>query len=53
MLVPAADGSTETPSLFAQKDGLSTDDPVSFEFVSAEPLRGGALWLRYRVRNDR
>lgn len=52
VICATADGSTETPALFAQKDGLSTDEPVNFELMSAEPLRGGALWLRYRVKNN-
>lgn len=51
VLCAAADGSTETAALFSQKDGLSTDDPVNFELIAAEPLRGNSLWLRYRVKS--
>ncbi|WP_085830022.1 RibD family protein [Collinsella vaginalis] len=51
VLCPAANGSTTTPALFAQKDDLSTIDPVGFKLIDVERLRGDALWLRYAVKN--
>lgn len=51
MIAPAADGSSETPSLFDTKKGLSDDRPVSFELQNAEIKDKGTLWLRYLVKS--
>ena len=49
VIAPAADGSAETPALFAAKNGLAENRPVGFELQSAEVKDGGSVWLRYRV----
>ena len=51
VVAPCADGSTKTPTLFQSKEGLSTEEPVSFTLKSADILEGSALWLRYTVNN--
>ena len=50
VIAPAADGSSETPSLFDTKEGLSDDRPLSFELQNAEIKDKGTLWLRYLVK---
>lgn len=50
VLAPAADGSNETPALFAVRDGLSADVPMSFQLQQAEVLEGSVVWLRYTVK---
>lgn len=50
VVAPCADGSTETPTLFQAKDGLSTETPVGFTLKSADVLDGSAVWLRYLVK---
>ena len=49
LIAPAADGSSDTPSLFGVRDGLSSNKAVSFELQSAEVKDGGSVWLRYLV----
>ena len=51
VVAPCADGSTTTPTLFQSKEGLSTEEPVSFTLKTADVLEGSALWLRYTVNN--
>lgn len=53
VIAPCADGSTDTPTLFQAKDGLSTDHPVGFTLKSAEVKDGGSVWLRYTVNGNR
>ena len=48
----SADGSSQTPALFATKKGLTQDIPVRFDLKSAEVKEGGSLWLRYLVKNQ-
>ena len=43
VLAPAADGSNDTPALFA-------DVPMSFQLQQAEVLEGSVVWLRYTVQ---
>ena len=50
VLAPAADGSNDTPALFAVRDGLSADLPMSFQLQQAEVLEGSVVWLRYTVK---
>lgn len=50
VIAPSADGSLETPALFAARDGLAADKPVGFELQSAEVKEGGSVWLRYLVK---
>lgn len=50
VIAPSADGSSNTPTLFATKEGLTEDKPVGFELQSAEVKEGGSVWLRYFVK---
>ncbi len=51
LIAASADGSTDTPALFAAKEGLAENKAVGFELVSAEVKDGGSVWLRYLVKN--
>ncbi|OZG62411.1 5-amino-6-(5-phosphoribosylamino)uracil reductase [Bifidobacterium lemurum] len=50
VVAAAADGSDNTPALFDAREGLSDDTPVGFDLQAAEVKDGGALWLRYLVK---
>lgn len=52
---PSADGSTETQTLFMQRDGLSTTDPVRFHLKSVEAVgqNNERIWARYTVEAAR
>ncbi len=50
VIAPVADGSAETPALFAAKNGLAENRPVGFELQSAEVKDGGSVWLRYLIK---
>lgn len=50
VVAAAADGSSDTPALFATKGGFASEVPVSFELQSAEVKDGGNVWLRYLVK---
>lgn len=52
VVMPAADGSTDTPSLFEVRAGLSNTTPVSFTLKSAQ-VEGNAVWLRYLVNQPK
>lgn len=49
LIAAAADGSSETPTLFETRGGLAADIPVGFTLKSAEVKQGGSVWLRYTV----
>lgn len=51
VITPAADGSSDAPSLFETKSGLSDDEPVTFTLKDAQPQEGGTVWLRYLVNH--
>lgn len=50
LVAAAADGSTDTPALFAAKEGLAENRAIGFDLLSAEVKDGGSVWLRYKVR---
>ena len=54
ILCPAVDGTKGAPSAFdAPEAGPAQRAPLrSMTLESNRPLEGGALWLRYRVRNE-
>ena len=52
VVAPAADGNPDTQSLFLAKEGLSTDEAISFTLLGAEAKEGSSLWLRYRVDHE-
>ncbi|BDG08855.1 RibD family protein [Anaeromyxobacter paludicola] len=45
LVAPVADGTLGAPALFDTAGGA----PTRLQLVSAEPRRGGLLWVRYRV----
>ena len=49
VIAPAADGSTETQTLFMAKKGLSSDEPVLFTPLSVEIMADDAVWIRWKV----
>lgn len=53
VIAPAADGSTQTQTLFMAKEGLSDDTPVGFELAEARAMDGSSVWLRYQVKAER
>lgn len=50
VVAASADGSTKTPALFAQKDGLTTDTALSFGLQEVKRMDGDSVWLRYLVK---
>lgn len=52
VIAPVADGSSQTRSVFDTRDRFSDDSPVSFKLLSAEPRKGGTVWLRYYIDNS-
>ncbi len=51
VIAAAADGSSNTPTLFETRGGLSMDIPVGFKLKKADVKDGDSLWLRYIVKN--
>ena len=45
-----ADGSTKTPTLFMEKEGLSNNKPVHFKLEDVKIMEGDSLWLRYKIK---
>ena len=52
VVAAAADGSTDTPTLFQAKPGLSDHRPMGFTLKEAKAMEGGAVWLRYQVEHS-
>ena len=50
VVAASADGSTKTPTLFMEKEGLSKDKPVHFKLQDVKIMDGDSLWLRYTVK---
>lgn len=50
VIAAAADGSSDTQTLFMTRDGLSDDKPVEFKLQEAKAM-GDSVWLRYLVNN--
>lgn len=49
VMAPAADGSTETQTLFMAKPGITTDQPVLFKPLEVKIMPDDAIWIRYQV----
>ena len=49
VIAPAADGSTETQTLFMAKHGITTDQPVLFKPLEVKIMPDDAVWIRYKV----
>jgi riboflavin biosynthesis pyrimidine reductase len=54
ILNPAVDGTRGAPSAFDSRDGEPAQKAPLQQMTleSSQPLQGGALWLRYRVKNQ-
>jgi riboflavin biosynthesis pyrimidine reductase len=54
VLCPAVDGTKGAPSAFdaRDRDAVQKAPLQKMTLESTQPLEGGALWLRYRVRNQ-
>ena len=50
IMAACADGSTKTPTLFMEKEGLSDDKPVHFKLEDVKIMEGDSLWLRYKIK---
>ena len=50
VVAPVADGSIKTQTLFMEKAGLSDDTPMAFSLKEVKDCGGGAVWLRYGVK---
>ncbi len=51
VIAAAADGASDTPSLFEARAGLSDAKAMGFELKSADIMDGGSLWLCYKIKN--
>lgn len=52
VIVPVADGSPETPTLFEMRGKLGSDTPVGFTLKKAETTEDGSVWLQYTIKNS-
>lgn len=52
VIAPAADGSSETPALFATRGSFAADTPIRFDLQEVQKRDGGSVWLRYLVKRD-
>lgn len=52
VVAAAADGSSDTPTLFEAVKGFAAPRAVRFALIEAKAEAGGALWLRYRTINE-
>ena len=50
IMAASSDGSTKTPTLFMEKEGLSDDKPVYFKLEDVKIMEGDSLWLRYKIK---
>ncbi len=48
--VPAADGSSETQTMFMAAEGATDDIPVAFELLEVRAFPAGGVWHHYRVK---
>ena len=49
VIAAAADGSTQTPSLFSSKGGFAPEKAQCFRLEGVQVMDGGSVWLRYRT----
>ena len=49
VIAPAADGSTETQTLFMAKPGISKDQPVVFLPQEVKIMKDHCVWIRWKV----
>ena len=51
VMIPGADGATNTPQMFMAREGMSEAIPISFEFMEVKvDDASGAVWLHYKVK---
>ena len=51
VVVPVADGSIGTPSVFDADNGHTSRQAKALQLKSIKKLPGGIIWTRYRVAN--
>lgn len=51
IILPSADGSSKTATLFKARENLAADKPIGFTLKYVENLSIGCVWLRYAVNN--
>ena len=51
VVVPVADGSIGTPSVFDAENGHTSRQAKALQLKSIKRLPGGVIWTRYRVEN--
>lgn len=50
LLLPVADGTVGTPTLFEVSEFKQKRDATFMELIGSEQLEGGVMWLRYKVK---
>lgn len=50
VLAPAADGESETVTVFERSPLLTASVPVEFALTQVQVLEKGALWMRYGIK---
>lgn len=50
VIAAAADGSTDTPTLFSAKGNFAPSKALGFRLENAEVKDGGSVWLRYKMK---
>ena len=53
VMTAAADGSSETPTLFETRGNLAPDSPIRFKLEHLEVKDGSSVWLRYKVKTEK
>ncbi len=53
LVMPYADGSTETPTLFDVEKGYTKRPITKMKLASVKRLEGGVLWLRYKISDQK
>lgn len=53
VMTAAADGSSETPTLFETRGNLAPASPIRFQLEHLEIKEGSNVWLRYKVKTEK
>lgn len=49
VVASAADGSSETPTLFEARNGLGDTKAIGFQLNNVQIMEGNSVWLRYKL----
>lgn len=52
VIASSADGSSETPTLFEMRKGLSDDHAMRFELQQVEVKEENSIWIRYFIKKE-